>query len=72
MSILKDKRLFAKPEKCEFWMEEVKFLGHVVSQARVSVDPSKVEAVMIWERPTTMTEVRGIFTTSTPFDKTDP
>ena len=40
-------------------MEEVKFLGHVVSKGGISVDPSKVEAVMNWERPTTVTEVRS-------------
>ncbi|XP_025692800.1 uncharacterized protein [Arachis hypogaea] len=39
--------------------EEVKFLGHVVSRGRIAVDPSKVEAVMEWERPTMVTEVRS-------------
>ena len=40
-------------------MKEVKFLGHVVSQGGISVDPSKVEVVLNWERPTTITEVRS-------------
>ena len=35
--------------KCEFWLTEVRFLGHVVSTLGVSVDPKKVEAVMSWE-----------------------
>ena len=37
--------------KCEFWLTEVRFLGHVVLASRVPVDPEKVEAVMSWERP---------------------
>ncbi|XP_061999060.1 uncharacterized protein LOC133716364 [Rosa rugosa] len=55
--ILREKKLFAKFEKCEFWQREVKFLGHVVSKDGVSVDPSKVEAVMNWGQHTTVTEV---------------
>ena len=43
---LKDHQLYAKFSKCEFWLTEVKFLGHVVSTSGVSVDLDKVEAVM--------------------------
>ncbi|MCI54440.1 hypothetical protein A2U01_0075690, partial [Trifolium medium] len=39
--------------------EEVKFLGHVISQGGVSVDQSKVEAVLNWEQPRSITEVRS-------------
>ncbi|KAL5567714.1 hypothetical protein UlMin_024289 [Ulmus minor] len=42
---LKEHRLYAKFKKCEFWIEQVTFLGHVISKDGVSVDPSKVEAV---------------------------
>ena len=38
-------------EKCEFWLEEVKFLGHVVSKVGISMDSSKVEAILNWEQP---------------------
>ena len=48
-----------KLSKCEFWMKEVKFLGHVVSQGRISVNPSKVKAMISWEWPTTITEVKS-------------
>ncbi|XP_072088049.1 uncharacterized protein [Arachis hypogaea] len=58
LKILKERKLYAKLSKCEFWKEEVKFLGHVVSKGGIAVDPSKVEAVMEWERPTTVMEVR--------------
>ncbi|XP_061366891.1 uncharacterized protein LOC133310020 [Gastrolobium bilobum] len=59
LQILKDKQLYAKLSKCEFWMEEVKFLGHVISKEEVTVDPSKIEAVIHWERPKTIIEIRS-------------
>ena len=46
LQLLRDHQLYAKFSKCEFWLTEVRFLGHVVSASRVSVDPEKVEAVM--------------------------
>ncbi|GAU34277.1 hypothetical protein TSUD_321230 [Trifolium subterraneum] len=58
LNILREKQLYAKFSKCEFWLSEVKFLGHVISQGGVSVDPSKVEAVLNWERPRTVSEIR--------------
>ena len=57
LNLLKDKELYAKFKKCEFWLEKVAFLGHVVSKDGISVDPSKVEAVSNWARPITVTEV---------------
>ncbi|GAU44000.1 hypothetical protein TSUD_91790 [Trifolium subterraneum] len=59
LNILREKQLYAKFSKCEFWLTEVKFLGHVISQGGVSVDPSKVEAVLNWERPRTVSEIRS-------------
>ncbi|KAK2396042.1 hypothetical protein QL285_057716 [Trifolium repens] len=59
LEILREKQLFAKFSKCEFWLSKVKFLGHVISQGGVSVDPSKVEAVLNWERPRNVSEVRS-------------
>ena len=44
--LLRDHQLYTKFSKCEFWLTEVRFLGHVVSASSVSVDPEKVEAVM--------------------------
>ena len=46
LQFLRDHKLYAKFSKCEFWLIEVKFLGHVVSTSGVSVDPEKVEIVM--------------------------
>ena len=59
LEVLKVKQLYAKLSKCEFWLEEVKFLGHVISASGISVDPSKVETVLQWEQPKTVTEVRS-------------
>ena len=56
--ILRDHQLYAKFNKCEFWLTEVKFLGHVMSASGVSVDPEKVEAVMSYERPKSVFEIR--------------
>ena len=50
LQALKNHQLYAKFSKCEFWLTDVRFLGHVVSVLGVSVDPEKVEAVMSWER----------------------
>jgi hypothetical protein len=55
LQTLKEHRLYAKLNKCEFWLKEVTFLGHVISVEGILVDPSKVEAVLKWERPTNVT-----------------
>jgi hypothetical protein len=49
LRVLKEKKLFAKLSKCEFWLREVSFLGHMISKGCISVDPSKVDAVLQWE-----------------------
>ena len=50
LQLLRDHQLYAKFSKCEFWLTEVRFLGHVMSASGASVDLEKVEAVMSWER----------------------
>ena len=54
----REHQLYSKFSKCEFWLTEVRFLGHVVSASRVSVDPEKFEVVMSWERPKSVFEIR--------------
>ncbi|WRX10270.1 Reverse transcriptase domain - like 10 [Theobroma cacao] len=56
---LRERQLYAKFSKCEFWLQEVVFLGHVVSGARIYVDPKKIEAILQWEQPKTVTEIRS-------------
>jgi len=59
LHILRDCQLYAKLIKCEFWLERATFLGHVILVEGVFVDPRKVEAVLKWERPTSVTEIRS-------------
>jgi hypothetical protein len=59
LQTLKEHRLYAKLNKCEFWLKEVTFLGHVILAEEILVDPRKVEAVLKWERPTNVTEIRS-------------
>ena len=52
--------MFAKLSKCDFWLKEVSFLGHIVSvEGIIRVDPVKIEAVMNWKSPRNVTEVRS-------------
>ncbi|WMV45576.1 hypothetical protein MTR67_038961, partial [Solanum verrucosum] len=59
LQILRDRKLYAKFSKCEFWLNSVAFLGHVVSDEGIRVDNQKIEAVKNWPRPTTPTEIRS-------------
>jgi hypothetical protein len=55
---LREHQLYAKISKCEFWIKEVPFLGHVVSLEGIVVDPSKVKEVLEWKPPTSVSKVR--------------
>ena len=46
LEVLRREKLYAKFSKCEFWLQELQFLGHVVSKDGVKVDPAKIEALM--------------------------
>ncbi|XP_040940144.1 uncharacterized protein, partial [Gossypium hirsutum] len=59
LQILREKQLYAKFSKCEFWLHEVGFLGHIVSVDGIRVDPSKVSTVINWKTPKNVTEVRS-------------
>nr|AAV43966.1 putative polyprotein [Oryza sativa Japonica Group] len=59
MEKLRDHQLFAKFSKCEFWLDQVAFLGHVISSNGVEVDPSKVEVVLAWNPPKNVSEIRS-------------
>jgi hypothetical protein len=56
---LRDHQLYAKLSKCEFWLREINFLGHTISQEGISVDPEKVQEVMNWKPPTTVRQIRS-------------
>ena len=48
-----------KPSKCEFFKKKITYLGHVVSEKGIEVDPKKMEAVRRWPVPKTLTDVRS-------------
>ena len=59
LQTLREKQLYAKLSKCEFWIDHVVFLGHVVSGQGIEVDSKKIEAVVKWETPRNVAEVRS-------------
>ncbi|GKC66996.1 putative reverse transcriptase domain-containing protein [Tanacetum coccineum] len=58
LELLKKERLYAEFLKCDFWLDSVQFLGHMIDRSGVHVDPAKIEAIKSWATPTTPTEVR--------------
>jgi hypothetical protein len=56
---LREHRLYDKLSKCEFWMKQVTFLGHVISNGGISVDPSNVQNVLSWKAPMSVGDIRS-------------
>src|SRR3954462_12735505 len=56
---LREHQLYAKFSKCEFWLKQVDFLGHVISAEGVAMDPIKVEAVLNWTQPKNVSEIHS-------------
>ncbi|KAA3483466.1 DNA/RNA polymerases superfamily protein [Gossypium australe] len=59
LQILRDNQLYAKFSKCEFWLKEVSFLGHVILASGIRVDPSKISAILDWKPPQNVSMVRS-------------
>ena len=59
MQTLRENQLYAKLSKCDFWLRQVQFLGHIISDEGISVDPEKVESVTNWEQPKTVSDIRS-------------
>ena len=57
LQTLRERQLYAKLSKCQFWLDSVAFLGHVISAEGVSVEPQKIEAVVNWKPPKNVSEV---------------
>ena len=55
---LRQNQLYTKFSKCEFWLEEVTFLGHILTAEGVAIDPNKIEAIKEWEQPHNVTDIR--------------
>ncbi|GKC67081.1 putative reverse transcriptase domain-containing protein [Tanacetum coccineum] len=58
LELLEKEKLFAKFSKCEFWLQEVHFLGHVVNTNGIHADPNKIEVVKDWKAPKSLSEIR--------------
>ncbi|GJW08785.1 hypothetical protein Tco_1571208, partial [Tanacetum coccineum] len=61
LELLKKEKQYAKFSKCEFWLREVQFLGHVINGNGIHVDPSKIEAVKNWKAPKTPIEALSVY-----------
>ncbi|KAL5767474.1 hypothetical protein ACOSQ2_014257 [Xanthoceras sorbifolium] len=59
LQILREKQLYGKLSKCEFWLPEIAFLGHIVAAEGIKADPKKIEAIVEWKPPRNVTEVRS-------------
>jgi hypothetical protein len=56
---LRDHQLYDKMSKCEFWLKEFPFLGHAISEGGISVGPSKIEDVLSWNTPMSVSDIRS-------------
>jgi hypothetical protein len=56
---LRENQLYAKLKKCEFWLKEVLFLGHIISEGGISVDPSKVKDILSQKTPQNISDIRS-------------
>ncbi|XP_043705410.1 uncharacterized mitochondrial protein AtMg00860-like [Telopea speciosissima] len=54
-----EKQMYAKFSKCEFWLQQVAFLGHLVSAKGIEVDPGKVQSIVNWETPKNVADIRS-------------
>ena len=54
---LREHKLYAKFSKCDFWLKKVQFLGHIISDKGISVDPSKIQDVLNWKTPESVSEI---------------
>ena len=59
LQTLREKKLYAKLSKCDFWLKEFSFLCHIVYVEGIRVDPAKIEVVMNWKPPRSVTKVRS-------------
>ena len=58
LQLPREHQLYAKLSKCEFYRDRIQYLGHIISEEGISVDPEKIESIMNWLTPRNVTEVR--------------
>jgi hypothetical protein len=59
LKLLEEKKLYENPSKCSFGVQEVEYLGHIVSHEGVKLDPKKIKSMMEWPIPKTLNNLRG-------------
>jgi hypothetical protein len=57
--VLREHQLFAKLSKCSFFQNRIHYLGHIISEEGIAVDPEKIEVIKGWATPKNVTEVRS-------------
>jgi hypothetical protein len=65
---LRDHRLYDKLSKCEFWLKQVAFLGHIVLKGGISMDPSKIQDVLSWNTPTSVGDIQSFLSSTQGID----
>src|SRR4051812_6067617 len=60
LKVLRDNQLYAKVSKCEFFKTEINYLGHVIKQGGIHVDPKKIQDIQEWPRPTSLTTLQSL------------
>jgi hypothetical protein len=56
---VRDNQLYVEYSKCEFWLDEIPFLGHIISKGGIAVDSTKVREIVGWKIPTSVTKIRS-------------
>ena len=59
LQLLREHKLYAKLSKCDFYKNKIYYLGHIISNEGIFVDPEKIEAIMNWPTPRNVTYVRS-------------
>jgi hypothetical protein len=59
LQMLRDNQLYAKFSKCDFWLKEVAFLGHIITNEGIKVDPEKISEILNWKQPTDVSKIRS-------------
>ena len=59
LKLLQEKQIYGKTSKCFFGVQEVEYLGHIVSHEGVKIDPNRIKAIKEWKFPTTIKKLRG-------------
>ena len=59
LELLREHKMYADLRKCDFYKDRIHYLGHIISDEGISVDPKKIEAIMNWSAPRNMTDLRS-------------